>query len=212
MMDVMLVGATGLVGAEVLTRLLATDQVQRVIAPTRRPLRVTHAKLINPQVDFDALPVDASWWAVNGVICTLGTTMRKAGSRDAFYRVDHDYPLAVAELALARGATIYALNSAAGADPDSRIFYNRVKGDVERDLTALGFPSVTLVRPGLIGGDRAEQRAGETFALHLLRALRPVLPRALRICPATRIADALVQAVLDPQPAVNVVPAVDLSH
>jgi uncharacterized protein YbjT (DUF2867 family) len=92
-----------------------------------------------------------------------------------------------------------------GADAASRFFYNRVKGELERDLRALGFDALTLVRPGLIGGERLEKRAGEHAALVVLRALGPVLPKAWRINPAERIAGALVEAVLAATPGERVV-------
>ncbi|MCD9047539.1 NAD-dependent epimerase/dehydratase family protein [Luteimonas sp. MHLX1A] len=205
--SVLHVGATGLVGRDVLARLLDDPRATRVVAPTRRPLSVAHPKLVNPVVDFDALPATADWWKVDAVICTLGTTMRQAGSREAFRRVDHAYPLQVARHAQAAGARVYALNSAAGADQRSRVFYSRVKGELERDLEAVGFESLVLVRPGLIGGERQEHRAGEAAASVVLRVLGPVLPRGWRINPATRVAAALVDATLAPQPGRQVVDA-----
>lgn len=204
-MKVMLVGATGLVGAQVLRRLLDDARCEAVVAPSRRPLDVVAPALLNPVVDFAALPADAGWWAVDAVICALGSTLRQAGSRAAFARIDHGYPLQVATLAQAHGAQAFVLNSAAGADPQSRIFYNQVKGELERDLRALGFASLTLVRPGLIGGERNEVRRGERLALQVLGVLGPVLPRAWRINPATEIARALVEAALAPQPGEHVV-------
>lgn len=204
-LSILHVGATGLVGGEVLDRLLADNRVTRVIAPTRRALERTHVRLDNPVVDFDALPADAAWWAVDGTICTLGTTMRQAGSREAFRRVDHAYPLQAARLARAHGARAFALNSAAGANVRSMFFYSRVKGELERDLDVLGYDSLTLVRPGLIGGARSTPRAGEAAAGAVLRALGPILPRAWRISPAGRIADVLVDAVLAARPGRHVV-------
>src|SRR5215217_800251 len=153
----MLVGATGLVGGSVLRQALGDTRVTRIVAPARRQLP-PHPKLENPLVDFERLPGDAPWWSVDGVICTLGTTIRKAGSQDAFRRVDHDYPLAVAQLARQHGARAFALNSATGADLRSRFFYNRVKGEVEEALRGVGFPSLTILRPALIGGNRDEVR------------------------------------------------------
>jgi len=211
MMQVMLVGASGLVGGQVLSQLLLEDTVARVVAPTRRPLETVHAKLLNPVVDFDALPLDAGWWNVDSVICALGSTMKQAGSREAFRRVDHDYPLQVARHALVHGALSYALNSAAGADPASRLFYSRVKGDLERDLQTLGYVSLTLVRPGLIDGPRSELRTAEHFAGIALRALAPVLPRRLRVNPAERVASALVDAALQARPGTHVVAAQTLA-
>lgn len=203
-MRLILAGATGLVGRHVLARALADPRVTHVVAPTRRPLPA-HPNLDAPLVDFDALPADAAWWRADAVICALGTTMKTAGSRDAFRRVDHDYPLAIADLARRHGTPVYVLNSAMGANAQSRVFYNRVKGELESALRTRGFASLTLVRPGLIGGDRDERRVGETLATHVLRTLRPLLPRKWRINPAERIADALLDAALDPPAGVHVV-------
>lgn len=204
-MRVMLLGATGLVGGLTLRRLLDDPRCSAVVAPTRRPLALAHGKLENPVLAFDALPTSPEWARVDAVICALGSTIAQAGSREAFHRIDHDYPLAFARLAQAQGAQAFVLNSAAGANPQSSIFYSRVKGELERDLRALGFNSLTLVRPGLIGGERNEVRRGERLALTVLGALGPVLPRAWRINPATEIARALVEAALAPQPGEHVV-------
>lgn len=199
----MLVGATGLVGHCVLQQALADVRVQQVVAPTRSALP-PHPKLLNPQVDFDHLPEDAAWWAVDAVVCTLGTTIKAAGSQAAFYRVDHDYPLQVARLAQRRGARAYALNSALGADPASRVFYSRTKGELERDLQCLGYPSLTLVRPGLIGGERELSRPAEQLAVRLSTLLKPLLPKRYRVVPAERIAHHLLQAALAGVPGVQV--------
>lgn len=197
-MKILHVGATGLVGRLVLARLLESPQVARVVAPTRRPIDLAHPRLHNPVVDFEALPEDADWWAVDAVICTLGTTIADAGSQAGFRRVDHDYPLQVARLARRHGARAYALNSAMGANARSSIFYNRVKGELEDALAALDYPSLALVRPGLIDGARERPRAGEGRALAVSRLLRPLLPKKWRPSRATRIADALVDAALHP--------------
>jgi uncharacterized protein YbjT (DUF2867 family) len=203
-MKLLLVGSSGLVGSHVLEMALADPKVTSVVAPTRRPLPA-HPKLQAPVIDFDALPQDAPWWQADAVICTLGTTMRSAGSQDAFRRVDHDYPLAVARLARRHGTPCHVLNSALGADADARFFYNRVKGELERDLAALGFASLTHVRPGLIGGQRQERRLGERVSGVVLALLGPVLPRRWRINPAPRIAHALIEAALQARPGVHIV-------
>jgi uncharacterized protein YbjT (DUF2867 family) len=203
MTRVMLVGATGLVGSEVLKLALANPKVQQVVAPTRRALP-SHAKLLNPVVDFDTLPADADWWAVDAVICTLGTTIKVAGSQAAFYRVDHDLPLRVAQLALRHGARAFALNSALGADAASRVFYSRTKGELERDLQMLGYPSLTLVRPGLIGGERQETRPAEQLGVRISQVLRPLIPPRFRVVPAECIAHHLLEAALAELPGVQV--------
>jgi len=203
-MKLMIVGSTGLVGRDALKIALAHPDIERVIAPVRRDL-AEHPKLLAPVVDFDALPTEASWWNVDAVVCALGTTIRVAGSQEAFRRVDHDYPLAVARLARQHGASTFVLNSAMGADATSRVFYSRVKGEVERDLIALGFASLTFVRPGLIGGEREEFRLGERAATVALRALHPLLPLQWRINPADRIARAMIDAAVQAKPGVHVV-------
>ena len=210
-MNVLHVGATGLVGRLVLARLLDVSAVARIVAPTRRALGSAHPKLHNPVIDFEALPEAAEWWAVDAVICTLGTTLADAGSRDAFRRVDHDYPLQVARLARRHGAGTFALNSALGANARSSIFYNRVKGELEAALAALDYPALVLVRPGLIDGEREHERPGERRALVVSRVLRPLLPNAWRPSRAERIAGALVDAVLQPVPGRRVVSAARLA-
>ena len=206
MSTLLIVGATGLVGSHALAQALADPRVRHVVAPTRRALDA-QPKLINPVVDFNHLPQDADWWAVDAVICTLGTTIRAAGSQAAFYKVDHDHTLEVAYLAWRHGARAFALNSALGADVGSRVFYSRTKGETERDLQAVGYLSLTLVRPGLIGGHRQTSRPLEQLAVGVSRVLQPLLPRRYRVVPADRIAHHLVQAALSATPGVHVLPS-----
>ena len=203
-MKLLLLGATGLVGRHVLARALADPRVEAVVALGRREL-AAHPKLRSPQVDFDHLPPHADWWQADAVICALGTTMRKAGSEEAFRRVDFGYPLAVARLARAHGTSTYVLNSAIGADARSRFFYNRVKGELEQALAGQGFESLTFVRPGLIGGHREEFRLGERIMLIGLSLTNPLLPRHWRLNPAPKIANALLEAAISPATGVHVV-------
>lgn len=204
-MKILLVGASGLVGRQVLRQALVEPAVSRLIAPTRKPLPAA-ARLDNPLADFDHLSQDADWWQVDAVICTLGTTMAQAGSQSAFRRVDHDYPLAVARLARAAGASAFVLNSALGANAKSRVFYNRVKGEVEDDIAALGYPSLTLVRPSLLdGGPRPDKRPGERFGLWFARAFRPLLPARYRAVATEAVARTLLAAALAQAPGVHIV-------
>jgi uncharacterized protein YbjT (DUF2867 family) len=205
MKTLLIVGATGLVGRAVLRLALADTAIGRVVAPTRRALEVRHDKLVNPVVDFDALPAGAEWWRVDAVICTLGTTIKKAGSQAAFRKVDYEYPLAVARLARTAGVATYALVSSLGANAKSRTFYLRTKGETERDLAGAGFASLTVLRPSLIGGERDERRWGEALGLKLFAALGPLLPRRYRIAPAERIAARLLASVISAQPGVRIV-------
>lgn len=206
-MNLLLVGASGLVGSHVLKLALQDSRISKLVAPSRRALSA-HAKLHNPLVDFDNLPMDADWWhGIDAVICTLGTTMKVAGSKAMFYRVDHDYPLAFAQIAQRHGTPTYVLNSAIGADASSRFFYNQVKGTLEQDLAALGFRSFTAVRPGVIGGQRSEFRFGESILVRILGVLNPVLPRRWRINPAAHIAYALLESAVNPVAGIHVISA-----
>ncbi len=210
MSRILIAGSTGLVGGLVLARLLADDRFEQVVAPTRRPL-AAHPKLSNPIVDYDALPRDAPWWEVDAAISTLGTTLAKAGSREAFFAIDHGYTLAIARAVRERGATRFGLNSALGADPNSRSFYLRTKGEIERDIEAVGFPSLVIVRPGLLGGERAEVRTAEGIGLFVANLLGPLLPAKWRVSQAHRVAAALVDGVAKGAPGRLIVSSEDLT-
>ena len=149
-------GATGLVGSQVVERALASQRYQRVVALARRALDRSHAKLTVVPADFDRLDASlttavADMQAVD-VFCCLGTTIAAAGSEQAFIRVDHDFVVALGRWAKRVSARCMVVVSALGADVASRMFYNRVKGETERDLRALGLASLTIVRPSLLSG------------------------------------------------------------
>lgn len=195
MTRILIAGATGLIGRQALELALADDRVTQVVAPTRRPLE-PHPKLLNPVVDFDHLAADAPWWAVDGAICALGTTRAAAGSAAAFRKVDLDYARAVAGNVRRHGATRFASVSSVGANPRSRLLYLRTKGELEQTLRDLGFPSLTILRPGFLGGHREEVRMGERVMGTLLQLLAPVLPRRMRISRSERVAARLVEAAV----------------
>lgn len=208
---VLILGATGLVGGEALRRALNDPRIGQVIAPTRRPL-LHHAKLINPIAPkLDLLLPAAADWYVNAVICAMGTTPSKAGSKEAFRQVDYVLPIAFAKQAHQLGAEAFALVSSPGASLSIPLFYNRTKGEVERDITSIGFKSLTIVRPGSIGGDREEFRPAERLVLPLLKILRPLLPRGLRINPAARIAEVLVEAAVTAEPGRHMITSRDMT-
>ena len=150
----LLVGATGAVGQQVLKQALLDERVSAVCAVTRRPLDAekfpAEPKLENIVVDFSALPDRPVWCGVNAVICTLGTTIKAAGSKAAFAAIDLELPVSIARKAKAAGATRFGLNSSLGANALSPNFYLRTKGDAEEQITSLGYSSLTIVRPSLI--------------------------------------------------------------
>lgn len=206
MSTLLLVGATGLVGSAVRDKALDDPRVEQLVALSRRQLPPA-ARLHNHVVDFDRLTGDEPWWSVDAVICTLGTTRAKAGSRKAFRRVDHDYPLAVAKYARAAGTPAFVLTSALGASTRAPFFYSRTKGELERDVRACRYPSLTIVRPSLIGGERPERRPAEQLALRLTDKFERLLPPRWRVSPATRIAATLLEAAVSGVPGTRVVEA-----
>lgn len=198
-MNAIVVGATGLVGGELLRLLLADPAVTRVVALARRALPPAD-RLVAHVVDFDAPATWAPLVVGDVLYSALGTTLRAAGSKEAQWKVDHDYQLAVARAARANDVGTLVLVSAMGADRGSRIFYNAMKGETEHDVVALGFPRTRLLRPGLLDGARQEQRGGEKLALGVLRPLSRVLPPKLRPIPAITVARAALAAARDTTP------------
>ncbi|HWG91821.1 MAG TPA: oxidoreductase [Candidatus Thermoplasmatota archaeon] len=191
----LLVGATGLVGGHLLRRLLADDAYGRVIAIVRRPLEVKHPKLHMHVLDFDKLPHDFPAEAVDDVFIALGTTIKKAGTQEAFRKVDHTYVVETARAARGKGAKQALVVSAVDADPASRIFYNRVKGETETALRSLGYPALHLFRPSILLGEREELRPGERAGIIGAKLLRPLLVGKLRKYRGTP-ADGLAAAMI----------------
>jgi uncharacterized protein YbjT (DUF2867 family) len=178
-------GPTGLVGRELVQRLLDDPDIIEVVAVTRRSLAIPHPKLTEALVDFEHLQ-DIAAPAVDDYYCCLGTTIRQAGSQEAFREVDLVYPVALAHVALAAGATRCYVVSAMGADPASRVFYSRVKGELEAELARLPFQTLVVLRPSLLSGDRHEFRAGERVALAVMQPLRALVPARYRAVTAMR--------------------------
>lgn len=195
----LLAGATGLVGRE-LARQIAQHQAYSVLhLLLRRPAReLEQLPKVRPLlVDFEALPALPT---VDDVYIALGTTIKVAGSPAAFRRVDYDYVMNVAQAARAAGAVTLGLVSAMGADASSRVFYNRVKGELERDVISLGYASVVIAQPSLLLGDREAlgqaPRVGEQIAKSLLRPISKLIPAQVRPVAAADVARTLVSGVL----------------
>jgi len=205
--DALLAGATGLVGRELLRLLIACPEYERVHALLRRPSKglPSDPKLQLHFVDFAQQPPMPP---VDDVFIALGTTIGVAGSKEAFRRVDFDAVLGTARACLARGAKRVVVVSALGANANSRIFYNRVKGQMEQALAKLGFESVVIVQPSLLMGDRAAlgqlTRAGEEWSVRLLGPVMNWVPRGMRPIKAEAVARAMLDAALNAQPGVRV--------
>jgi uncharacterized protein YbjT (DUF2867 family) len=171
------------VGGELVRQLAAHPAYAKVVILARRQPSALSPPVEPVVVDYERLDAHVASLVADDVFCALGTTIRTAGSQDAFRRVDHDYVLEVARLARVQGARHFLLVSSLGANPASRVFYSRVKGEVEVAVQQLGYPSLTIVRPSLLLGDRAEFRLGEAlakpFGILVPRRYRPVHARAV---------------------------------
>ena len=207
--SVTILGATGLVGAECLRQFAQSPEFERVVAVTRRPLPrdLTEHRVETQLVDFERLNDAAESFRVSHIVCALGTTIRTAGSQERFRRVDHDYPLVAAQIGLRQGAQHFLLVSALGANVRSRIFYNRVKGDIENAIRALPYRSVTIARPSLLLGERTEARLGESIAKRFTWAF----PRGYKPVHARDVARALLIAAVEDRPGVRVIESADMS-
>jgi uncharacterized protein YbjT (DUF2867 family) len=184
------------VGREILQGLLADDSVAAVHSLGRRELALQHPKLTQHRVDFKALPALPR---VDEAFVALGTTIKVAGSQEAFRAVDHDAVIAVAKAARQAGAKRLGVVSAMGANARSAVFYNRVKGETETALATLGFETLVIARPSVLIGDRQALgqplRSGEKIALNISRWLAPIIPDNYRSIDARRVARALLVAV-----------------
>ena len=192
--SVLLLGATGLVGGECL-KLLATDAAfERVVVLTRKPFPYsTSLRVESHQFIFDEPTSFTTYLNVDSVICAIGTTIKKAGSQDAFRKVDFEYPLIFAKLALEAGAQHFLLVSSAGANAKSRVFYSRVKGEIEAAISNLNYPALSIFRPSLLRGHRAEFRFGEFVCQKILGPLGFLMPRSVRPLQASQVAKMIVK-------------------
>jgi uncharacterized protein YbjT (DUF2867 family) len=193
-------GASGLVGRELVLRLLQHAVYSRVVALTRRPLGIDNARLSEVPARFESLESvlssQMSESARLDAYCCLGTTIRAAGSESAFRMVDHDYVVAFGQWAARHRAHRLVVVSALGADARSAVFYNRVKGETEHALRTLAPSSLVILRPSLLDGPRRERRLGESIALAFARPLRAVLPAAIRPVRADDVAQSMIDAAL----------------
>ncbi len=158
-------GSTGLVGSKLLQYLINSEEYDRVKAFVRSPLAILNPKLNQIITDFDKLDTYGSLIKGDDIYLCLGTTMVKAGSKDAFYKIDYTYTMQAAKLAVNSGVNQLCLVSSIGANPSSSVFYSKVKGEIEIDLNRLPFQTIHIVRPSLLLGDRKEQRVGERIAI-----------------------------------------------
>jgi uncharacterized protein YbjT (DUF2867 family) len=192
-------GATGLVGQAVLAVLLTDKRYSAVHCVGRNPPGVKHPRLFGHLVDFHSMESLPGMEHVDDVFIALGTTIKVAGSKAAFRTIDVDAVVAVARLGKSIGATKLGVVSAMGASPDSTVFFNRIKGEMELVLTQLGYPVLVIARPSMLAGDRdtllQASRPAERLGLMAMQLFKPLIPKNYRAIHATKVAQALTSAV-----------------
>ncbi|TXK80998.1 oxidoreductase [Paenibacillus sp. N3.4] len=213
-------GGTGLVGHELIQLLLQDRIYEKVIAIVRTNIPtaglVGHEKLVQWTTDYRHLEsvIDPSVVEHSHVFCTLGTTIKKAGTQEQFRKVDFEYPMELGEIALKYGADAFVIVTAMGANRQSSIFYNKVKGEVEEGLRGLGLPSLSILRPSLILGDRREVRIGERMGSAVSRFLAPLMIGGLRTyrpIHARTIANGLIKAAQSGVTGVRVLTSAEIA-
>ena len=187
----LILGASGLVGSEVLSLSLESDLYNKIVIVVRSPLTIKHNKLVEKIIDFD-MPKWEEIFPVDHVYCCLGTTIKQAGSKTNFIKVDHDYPLAFAAAAKKWESSIFSVITAAGVSPESKIFYNNVKGQLEKKLKSLELFSTLIFRPSLLLGERKEFRLGEKIGSGIAKVTSWMTPKTYRAIHCKAVAKAML--------------------
>lgn len=198
----LIVGSTGLIGKLLTNRLLQDYFYDEVKTLVRRTSGISHPKLKEIIFDFDQF--DASQVTADHIFCTLGTTIKTAGSKANFRKVDFEYPLKIAQAAKANGATFYGIVTAMGADKNSWAFYNQVKGEAENALRDVGFASLAIFQPSMLLGDRTENRAGEDIGKKVMTTLDFLIPKKYKAIHGDKVAAAMQQMAKDEPAGVRV--------
>jgi uncharacterized protein YbjT (DUF2867 family) len=204
----LLIGATGLVGAYVKREISQNSDYENLTTFVRKQTTETQPKLNEVKIDFDKMSDYKEHFKVDDLFVCLGTTKKKAGTQENFRKVDFDYVVEAARLAKENGVTRIAVVSAIGADENSRFFYNQVKGEMEKAVSAIGIPSTYFFRPSLLLGDREEFRLGERIGEVLGTAIQPVLRGKLkkyRSIHGQTVAKAMVRFLKDGRNGVHIV-------
>lgn len=177
---VIIAGASGLIGKELLYQLLNNNEVKEVVALVRKPLTTQHSKLIQIQIDFEDLNSFSDEIYGDAFYCCLGSTIKKTPDLADYKKVDFDYPLALAQLASANEIAQFHIISALGADINSKLFYPRIKGEIEEELKKIKFKSTHIYQPSLLSGERSENRLLEKIAVFAMQFINPLLLGSLR--------------------------------
>ncbi len=191
-MEAIVVGSTGLVGSELVKQLDMDSDFSKISALVRKKTENKYAKVKEVEVDFEKLPENV--FNSNCVVfCCLGTTIKKAGSKEAFRKVDFEFPLNTARIAKQKGVKCFAIITAMGSDSSSVIFYNQVKGEIENALTDLQFDCLGIFRPSMLLGERAEFRLGERVGQKVMNFLGFLIPKNYKAIHGQKVAAAMLE-------------------
>lgn len=190
MKTAIVLGATGLIGKKVTEHLLKNDTYSTVIILVRKPLNINHPKLKQHIFNYDA--IDNTLLKGDDLFCCLGTTIKTAGSKEAFRKVDLDYVVNVAKASKGNGINHFAVISAMGANKNSTVFYNQIKGEMEESIKAIGFNSTYIIRPSLLLGDRKEFRFGELIGKFFMITLSFLIPKKYRAIYDVQVAISMI--------------------
>jgi uncharacterized protein YbjT (DUF2867 family) len=185
-------GSSGLIGSQLLNLLLEDSRYGKIIAISRKPIELAHPKLENVVLEFDQLKQHSQALKSDHIFCCLGTTINKVKTKEAFRKVDFDYPLDLARIGKEQGAEKYLLVSALGANKNSSLFYNQVKGEVEEAITKIGIPTLHIFRPSLLVGPRSEQRSGEEAAKWVYKIFGFMIPNKYMAIESIKVARAMI--------------------
>jgi uncharacterized protein YbjT (DUF2867 family) len=196
MQKALVIGASGLVGTALTKQLLSNENYKEVHVFVRKPLQIQDAKLTQHVIDFDNMNRSASLLKGDVAFCCLGTTMKIAGSREAFHKVDFEYVNNFARLTFQNGVKTFAMVTAMGANAASLVFYNRTKGEIEKAVSSYGFSALYIARPSFLVGDRQTKRVGEEIGIWLGDTLNLFIPAKYKNIKAAQVAKALIASAL----------------
>jgi uncharacterized protein YbjT (DUF2867 family) len=210
-----LAGASGLIGSKLLDVLLNHDYYDEVIILVRNELPLKHTKLVQIKLDFEDLEKHALSITGHAVFCCLGSTRKKTPDLRDYRKVDHDYPLQLAQIASKNSVQQYHLVSALGANAKSANFYTKMKGETERDIMKAGLPSLHIYRAALLTGDRKEPRAGEHIFTLIMKVINPILIGPLKkyqSIPAANVARAMFNQSMKHQEGIFIYPSDEIKN
>jgi uncharacterized protein YbjT (DUF2867 family) len=198
-------GASGLIGRELVQKLISSNQYHLIYILARRKSGLVHTKITELVIDFEKISELKFEVPIDDVFCTLGTTMKQAGSRDNFKKIDFEYVVALANLGKKTGASRFLVISAMGANSKSSVFYNMVKGMTEEALTKIGFSQLVILRPSLLLGKRSEVRIAERLSGFAMKVLNFLIPNNYKAINAEKVADCMLKSALKSTGNVSIV-------